>query len=313
MKISLEMAASLLNSGRVIGVPTETVYGLAASINFPKAIEEIFRLKGRPSNNPLIVHISDSTEIDLYAKNLPPDFSRLAYAFWPGPLTMVIPVKEDAVPSIARAGLPTVAFRVPELNLTRQLLKLTGPLVMPSANLSGKPSATSARHVENDFGVGFSVLDGGDCDKGVESTILCWDKSAWVVARLGALAHDDFSKVLGYVPQIVNAPDKNHAKPLCPGQMYRHYSPKAELILAENIPSHTDHPVIGFTDRTYSSTGRFYALGASNDPHSAAHELYDILRRLDEESIATAYVDMDFPVTGLWITLRERLQKAAAK
>lgn len=311
MKISLDMAASLLNSGLVVGIPTETVYGLAASINFPKAIEEIFRLKGRPSNNPLIVHLANPSEISLYAKDLPPHFNKLTSAFWPGPLTLVIPVLEDTIPFIARAGLPTVAFRVPKLELTRQLLKMTGPLVMPSANISGKPSATTAEHVENDFGSGFSVLDGGVCEKGLESTILFWNETEWVVARLGALAPEDFEPVLGYAPRIDTATSEQ-SQPLCPGQLYRHYSPQAKLVLRDLIAPDVAGTIIGFTDRTYSKNSRLFPLGSSRDPQSAAHELYAVLRQLDEDNIIEAVVDMNFPNTGLWLTLRERLQKAAA-
>src|SRR5262245_4612508 len=143
MHISLEEAASALKSGLVVAVPTETVYGLAASIDFPDAIEDIFRLKGRPSNNPLIVHVASAKEIAFYVTQQPPQFLKLASAFWPGPLTVVLPVDQVRIPSVARAGLPTAAFRVPNHPLTRELLEITGPLVMPSANLSGKPSATT--------------------------------------------------------------------------------------------------------------------------------------------------------------------------
>lgn len=311
MKITVEDAISLLNSGRVIAMPTETVYGLAASILYPEAISEIFRLKGRPSNNPLIVHLGDASDITLYARDLPPKFDLLAKKFWPGPLTMVIPVKEDTIPSIARAGLPTAAFRIPNHNLAREVLINTGPLVMPSANLSGKPSATTAEHVEKDFGSGFSVLDGGDCENGVESTILCWDHEAWVVIRLGALAPEDFKSVLGYVPAVIEATREQQEKPLCPGQLYRHYAPKAKLILVESVSVSVVGAVVGFSDRTYPKGVKLFSLGSSQDSHVAAHELYSVLRRLDDENIDQAFVDMDFPDHGLWLTLRERLQKAA--
>lgn len=312
MKVSLEQAISLLNSGLVVAIPTETVYGLAASIDFPKAIEEIFRLKGRPANNPLIVHLASANDISLYAKELPEDFKKLAETFWPGPLTVVLPVIEDTVPDIARAGLPTAAFRVPDHELTHKVLKGTGPLVMPSANLSGKPSATSAEHVEHDFGKGFSVLDGGECTKGVESTILCREGSKWVVIRLGALPPEAFLHVLGYVPEVMDA--KDPSAPICPGQMYRHYSPKAKLILLETIPSSdVSLNIVGFSDRTYPKNSRLFSLGTSDDPYVAAQLLYDVLRSLDREHVEEALVDMDFPQSGLWLTLRERLQKAATR
>jgi len=312
MKISVEDAISLLKGGLIVALPTETVYGLAASILFPKAISKIFDLKGRPQDNPLIVHIGSTDDISLYAKTLPPSFNALAEAFWPGPLTLVIPVKEDSIPAIARAGLPTAGFRIPDQDQTREVLNATGPLVMPSANISGKPSATSAQHVEEDFGTGFSVLDGGECDKGVESTILCWDNSQWTVVRLGALAPDAFMTVLGYVPKIQELSKDKTARPLCPGQLYRHYSPKAKLILTEKIEADCNMAIVGFADKNYPKKCRLFSLGNSHNPEEAAHSLYAILRSLDMENIACACVDMNFPNEGLWLTLRERLQKAAA-
>lgn len=311
MKISLEQAAKRLNSGHVIGVPTETVYGLAASIKFPEAIADIFRLKGRPANNPLIVHLACFEEIIVYAKQLPAHFQILAKAFWPGPLTLVLPVREHQIPSAATAGLSTAAFRIPDHNLTRTLLKATGPLVMPSANLSGKPSSTSATHVENDFGHDFSVLDGGECVKGVESTILYWDGLAWIVIRLGAIAPEDFLPFLGYTPKISEPTKSDQAIPLCPGQLYRHYSPKAKLLLCNKISNDLQGAIVGFSNRSYPKNCRLFILGNSQDPHCAAHELYAILRKLDSENIEQAFVDMDFPNYGLWLTLKERLQKAA--
>lgn len=312
MKVSLEECVSLLNSGLVVAVPTETVYGLAASILFPAAISEIFRIKGRPSNNPLIVHVASKNDVESYAKELPPYFSALAEAFWPGPLTLIIPVIEETIPFIARAGLPTAAFRVPEHPLTRKLLQQTGPLVMPSANLSGKPSATSAMHVESDFGSDFSVLDGGECTRGVESTILCWDEEEWKVIRLGALAPEAFLPVLGYLPKVYVA-SEHLSKPLCPGQLYRHYSPKAKLILSEEVPQDYQGAIVGFDDRKYPQQTSLYSLGNSNNPDHAAHALYAVLRQLDDNHVEQAIVDMHFPHQGLWLTLRERLQKAASQ
>lgn len=317
MKVSLEEAALSLNSGRVVAVPTETVYGLAASLAHPEAISEIFSIKGRPSNNPLIVHLASWKEIIRFSRELPPHFASLAEAFWPGPLTLILPVIQEAVSSIARAGLATAGFRVPDHELTRELLRETGPLVMPSANLSGKPSATSTVHVEEDFGKDFPVLDGGECVKGVESTILCWDLSAWVVIRLGALVPEDFFPVLGYVPIVKDRKGGDQAAPLCPGQIYRHYSPKAKLLLSGKIQHEAagnkdELVIVGFADRHYPVNSRLFSMGNSYDPDAAAHDLYAVLRKLDAEYIEQALVDMDFPKEGLWMTLRERLHKAAS-
>lgn len=307
MKISLEKAADSLKSGQVAAVPTETVYGLAASLNSPSAIEKIFALKGRPLANPLIIHVADRKAIDLYVTGFPPQFELLADVFWPGPLTIVLPVN-SAVPSLARAGLPTAGFRVPSLPLTQSLLRLTGPLVMPSANLSGRPSATSPGHVEEDFGAAFPVLDGGICQKGVESTVLLFQKGEWVIVRLGALAPEAFKPVLGYEPRVIQ---KNaESRPLCPGQLFRHYAPRARLFLgaASDLPSAPF--VIGFNERAYPQGKRVIFLGSLNNPEEAAENLYNSLRQLDLEKAEEAWIDMDFPRNGLWQTIAERLMRA---
>ncbi|MEI8364852.1 MAG: L-threonylcarbamoyladenylate synthase [Parachlamydiaceae bacterium] len=312
MHVSLSKAASLLDAGTVVAVPTETVYGLAARLDRPDAIAKIFTVKGRPKNNPLIVHIASAKDITGYVSELPPDLDLLAQAFWPGPLTLILPAIKESVPDIVRAGLHTVAIRVPDHPLTRELLKITGPLVMPSANPSGKPSATSSDHVEADFGKDFPVLDGGECHKGVESTILYWQDRVWTLARLGALAPEDFFSVLGYVPDVMlGMKSGENGAPLCPGQLYRHYAPKAHLTLTTAIPLESCDVILGFDDRYYPKGSRLLSLGSSLHPEEAARRLYAVLRQLDNEGIEHALVDVNTPDTGLWRTLRERLQKAS--
>jgi len=310
MHVSIVQASQLLKSGHVVAVPTETVYGLAASLHHPKAIEHIFTLKNRPSNNPLIIHLADAKQLASFSDAFPPHFEQLAAAFWPGPLTVVIPVAAEKVPVKVRARLQTAAFRVPANPLTRQLLALSGPLVMPSANLSGTPSATLAAHVEHDFGIDFPVIDGGECSSGIESTIIMYQEGLWKILRLGALAAEAFVNVLGYEPEVVvTAKGKI---PLCPGQLYRHYAPKAKLVLVTEFSLNTeDGIVIGFSDRLYPDNYRVISLGASDAPEEAAHNLYAVLRQLDSEGLDLAYIDIDFPETGLWRTLKERILKAA--
>lgn len=310
MHVSIDQATLLLKSGHVVAVPTETVYGLAAALDQPTAISNIFALKKRPANNPLIIHLADIDQLYAYVDSLPPQFAALAAAFWPGPLTMVMPVAADKVPEKVRGGLPTAAFRVPANPLTRQLLAQAGPLVMPSANLSGTPSATLAAHVEHDFGHNFPVIDGGECSSGVESTIIIFKEGVWKIIRLGALAPEAFAPILGYQPAVV-AHTKG-AAPLCPGQLYRHYAPRARLVMATRFPADIPNAVvIGFSDRHYPANCRVIPLGASTAPEEAAHHLYAVLRQIDAEGLDTAYIDIDFPVDGLWRTLRERISKAA--
>lgn len=308
MRITLEQAQKLLKAGNVVGLPTETVYGLAASIRCPKAIAHIFFLKGRPSNNPLIIHVASAQDILSYALTIPDDFHKLAAAFWPGPLTLVLPIIADKIPAIARAGLPTAAFRVPAHDYIQKLLTHSGPLVMPSANLSGKPSATSAAHVENDFGQDFPVVEGGQCTRGMESTILLWKDDRWCIVRLGALASIDFQPVLGYSPVVH---EEEIDTPLCPGQLYRHYAPKAKLVLKENISGY-DGVVVGFDDRHYPHAERVFSLGNSQCAEEVAQRLYAVLRDLDTYGVKKAYIDMNIPHDGLWATIWERMKKASS-
>lgn len=311
MHVTLEKAAELLKAGKVVGVPTETVYGLAASISSPQGIANIFSLKRRPANNPLIVHLANAEQLNAFVAVLPEGAPALAKAFWPGPLTLVVPVKSAAVPEMARAGLQTSAFRVPAHPLAHALLERAGPLLMPSANLSGRPSSTCACHVEADFGEDFPVLDGGDCRQGVESTIVVWREGEWLIVRLGALSPEAFLPVLGYCPRVVEAGKGEQSAPLCPGQLYRHYAPKAKLGPVEAIPSGDTGVILGFEDRNYPRGCRVISLGVSSTPEEAAHRLYAALRQLDEEGIEQAWVDMDVPNSGLWLTVKERLRKAS--
>lgn len=306
MRISIEQAAALLRNGEVVGVPTETVYGLAASIQHPAAIDHIFSLKNRPADNPLILHVATAEQILDFVEGFPEGFQELSNAFWPGPLTLVIPVVEETIPHQVRAGLSTAAFRVPGHPLTRELLSLTGPLVMPSANVSGRPSATTAEHVEADFGADFPVLDGGACGTGVESTILIFQGEKWTVGRLGAIPAERFDSLLGYVPLEA----KKGEAPLCPGQRYRHYAPTAKLHSGRVEGCHT---VLGYAEREYAGAGRVIVLGSVRDPAGVAEGLYAALRRLDDEGVVAAWVDVDVPREGLWLTIIDRLYKASEK
>ncbi len=311
MRISLLQAINYVKSGQVVAVPTETVYGLAAGIEQGQSIEQIFRLKGRPLANPLIIHMADVRDIQAYVTTFPPGFEALAEAFWPGAMTCILPAQTSRVPSLVRAGLPTAGFRIPALELTHHLLQSTGPLVMPSANLSGRPSATSPQHVEEDFGSSFPVLEGGMCLKGIESTILAYQEEKWVIARLGALAPELFQQVLGYLPPILEK--VNASQPLCPGQLFRHYAPRAKLFLGHSADLAKTSFILGFRERTYPAGKRILLLGSLTNPHEVAENLYRVLRHLDQEGAETAWIDMDFPREGLWQTLVERLSRAAEK
>jgi L-threonylcarbamoyladenylate synthase len=307
MKIPLDQAKELLTKGSVVALPTETVYGLAALLSIPEAIEKIYTLKGRPKQNPLIIHTHDPSLVLSYTKELPPKALELMEAFWPGPLTLVLPVNVDKVPEIVRSGHTTAAFRIPSHPIIFDILKSVGPLVAPSANLSGKPSATSAKHVEDDFGVDFPVIDGGEIDKGIESTILIYQENSWQIGRLGSLSQEAFTPILGYLPEIY---DKRSSTPICPGAHYRHYSPNAKLHLG-SLEKCSDGVVLGYTDRSYPNASQVFTLGKSSDPTAIMKNLYASLRRLDEMGLTEAFIDINFPLTGLYLTIYERFFRAA--
>lgn len=308
MRISQEEACERLLQGDVVAIPTETVYGLAAALAHTQSIEQIFALKNRPGDNPLIIHLADASDLEFYATNMPPGIDELIDNFWPGPLTLVLPIDPGTVPFIARAGLPTAAFRIPKHPIARAMTRHVGALVAPSANLSGRPSATRPDHVEQDFGLHFPVVDGGTCEKGVESTILYFTDSQWHVLRLGALAAEVFSPFLGYTPALA----KNE-KILSPGQHYRHYSPKAKLFLGSGSYPGFPPVVVGYSDRIYAGAEKVFSLGPTTSVEVVSQNLYNILRELDERQIPAAWVDINIPEFGLWRTIAERLTRAAVE
>lgn len=308
MRVSVDQAIELLNDGQPVALPTETVYGLAAALKDEDAIDDIFRLKGRPRNNPLIVHVSNIEMLGGLADHIPDEAKVLIKKFWPGPLTLVLPANQKAVPDSVRAGLPTAAFRQPQHKGTLEIIKAVGPLVMPSANLSGRPSATAPEHVEEDFGTDFPIVDVDWATAGIESTVITWHHGRAVTLRHGAITAEELEEVLGYPLQHLGKPEEG-ATPMSPGCLFRHYAPKAKLHLKGNPK---DYPaVIGFSDRLYPMTCRFFSLGNSQHPEEAAEGLYDTLRQLDQAHITEAWVDMDFPRHGLWLAIADRLHRAS--
>jgi L-threonylcarbamoyladenylate synthase len=308
--ISIQQAINFLQKEEVVALPTETVYGLAATLSSKKAVESVYTLKGRPKNNPLIIHISNPSQLTEMVESRWLDFiAPLTNAFWPGPLTIVMPYIPEKIPQAVCCGLSTAAFRMPDHHTTLEVIHATGPLVMPSANRSGSPSSTYPKHVENDFGVDFPVLDGGACRTGLESTILCWLENQWAIGRLGALTSEKIAHVLGYWPEIILP---TGSPPLCPGQIHRHYAPQARLYLTSEI---TDFRgvVIGWEGRSYPLAERIFFLGNKENVEKIAEKLYSFLRELDEDKISEAFVDIrDLPQSGLWMTVLERLQRASA-
>ncbi len=310
MRVTTAEAVSLLANSSPVAIPTETVWGLAARADDEEGIERIFAIKNRPPSNPLIVHINSKSCLSAYVKELPDEAFPLIDAFWPGGLTLVLPVKENAFPDIARAGLPTAAFRMPDHETALELIERTGPLVAPSANKSGRPSATLPEHIEEDFGVDFPILHSTiPCRHGIESTILIWRAPKWCLGRFGAISPSAIEGVLGYAP-----PHFSDDRPLCPGQMFRHYAPQASLFLGttwDPSAGHTFDGVIGFSDRSYAHAKSILHLGPSSEPETCMFRLYALLRELDQRGFQSVFVDIDLPSSTHWQALLDRLKRAS--
>lgn len=229
----LDKAVKQIKDGEVVAFPTETVYGLGADARNRDAVAKVFRLKGRPADNPLIVHIAEFDQLNDFASEVPEAARKLAEAFWPGPLTMVFPKKPEVL-DIITGGLPTVAVRMPDHPLALDLIRKSSPLVAPSANKSGGPSPTKAEHVKADFGDKLLVLDGGSCKLGLESTVIRVDQNEIMVLRPGHIESRQIEEVSGL--PIVSVKSGAEVSPESPGMKYSHYSPNAEVQLTSNLP-----------------------------------------------------------------------------
>jgi L-threonylcarbamoyladenylate synthase len=290
------LAAKYLKSGKVCALPTETVYGLGASIYQEKALLEIFHLKKRPSDNPLIVHVLDIAMASKIAY-ITPEFLKLYEAFMPGPLTVLLQ-KKQVSDSITR-GLETVGIRIPSHPLFLDVLRiLDEPIAAPSANLSGKPSSTEAAHVYHDFAPDLPlILDGGSCISGIESTIVAFDEGEGIILRPGAIPKEDLEKATGLRFQFA----KKNAVLRAPGMKYRHYSPQASVILVydENRLPKSDSGALIMAE-TFMECPHFEILNMQN--------LYRAFRKADDLGLKTIYVLIS---NNLGEGLKNRLEKAA--
>lgn len=297
-------AARLLAAGETVAIPTETVYGLAADATNGEAVARIYAAKGRPSFNPLIVHVPDLAAARRIA-DFPPEALALAQAFWPGALTLVLPLRPGAsIASLVTAGLPTIALRVPAHPTAQAVLAATGPLAAPSANASGRISPTSAEHVLDPEG-GLdgriaAVLDAGPCAVGVESTIVGWPGGIATLLRPGGIPAEAIAAALG-TPLAQHAGDP--AAPSAPGQLTSHYAPKSALRLDATDPQ---------PDETHLAFGAPGALSLSptGDLTEAAARLFDLLRRADAQGRPIAVAPI--PDRDLGAAINDRLRRAAA-
>lgn len=303
-KENIEIVGKALYSGELAAVPTETVYGLAANALNGNAVKAIFEAKGRPMDNPLIVHISDFKQIEEFnlVREIPEKAYRLAEKFWPGPLTIIMP-KGMAVPNEVSAGLETVAVRFPSHPVIQAVITAAGcPLAAPSANTSGAPSPTTASHVMHDMSGKIPyVVDGGMCEVGVESTVITVAEEVPMLLRPGGITLEQLEEVIGEVrvSEAVLYKMKEGQKAESPGMKYKHYAPKAKLILIKssdekyieyvNSRRGDDVGALCYDEDTEKLLVQAFPYGRKNDYISQANRLFDSLRLIDETEIKTVY------------------------
>lgn len=323
---SLDEAAAIIRRGGLVAMPTETVYGLGADATNPDAVATIFVAKGRPQDNPLIVHIHSVEMLAQVAREIPPDAFTLAERFWPGPLTMILP-KTDAIPSITSAGLDTVAIRLPAHPVARELIRRAGvPVAAPSANLSGSPSTTTAQHCLDDLdGRIDAIVDGGPCTVGVESTVLSLAEGPPRLLRPGAVTAEALSVLLpGLVlDEAVTSQPAPGARVASPGMKYKHYAPHCQVFLLEGP---LERYPAWVNQQAAKESGVFalccdedlplldcpaVSLGPRENGAAQAARLFDCLRSLDEKGARTVYTHCP-EKSGIGLALYNRLIRAAA-
>lgn len=327
----LALAGDIIREGGLVAFPTETVYGLGGDALNPASSQKIYAAKGRPSDNPLIVHICRMEDLERIAVDIPKEAYALADAFWPGPMTMILK-KSAEVPYETTGGLDTVAVRMPNHEVALALIEKSGGFIAaPSANTSGRPSPTSARYVEEDLsGKIDMIIDGGFVGIGLESTIVDITVNPPQILRPGYVTDKMLAEVLGRIEwdeAIVNADSRK--APRAPGMKYRHYAPKAELVVvrgeAEEVVSYINGQIaeeeknggrVGVI-ATRENADKYKAqivhvAGSADDEEEIARNLYDILRRFDEEQVTAIYSE-EFASDGLGQAIMNRLLKAAGQ
>ncbi|WP_027717608.1 L-threonylcarbamoyladenylate synthase [Desulfovirgula thermocuniculi] len=333
----LARAGKILRRGGLVAFPTETVYGLGASALDPRAVARIFEVKGRPQDNPLIVHVAGPGEVaGLVEGEVPPQASLLIKLFWPGPLTLVLPAAPHLPPQVT-AGLPTVALRMPAHPVALGLIAAAGvPVAAPSANLSGRPSPTTAQHVLEDLGGRIeAVLDAGPAAIGLESTVLDLTGPVPLILRPGGITPEELAEVLGEVRLAPGAGGEPCAlpRPRSPGMKYRHYAPRAPLLLVEGDPQRVAGRIAelarGYLARgkavgilAYEETAPLYRLpegrvslvvaGSRDNPRAVAAALFGALRRLDALGVDVILAEGMEP-RGVGLAVMNRLRRAAGE
>ena len=322
---AVQTAADLLLQGEIVGMPTETVYGLAANALNGPAVRKIFAAKGRPQDNPLIVHVSDFDQIPALVSAIPEAAKKLAEAFWPGPMTMILP-KGENIPDEVSAGLDTVGIRMPSHPTARALIRQAGvPLAAPSANLSGRPSTTTAQHVLEDLnGKIAAVLEGGSCSVGVESTVISLAVQPPRLLRPGGISLEQLRSVLGEVEvdKALYQKIDDSAKVSAPGMKYRHYAPKAAVTVFTGDPDQTARCIGRFAkessgvlcfdeyEQDFPQAGTVLTFGSRDNVAGQAQHVFDALRHFDETPVTEIYAQCPDD-RGIGLAVANRLKKAA--
>lgn len=309
---SIEDAVDLLNRGQLVAIPTETVYGLAANALDKTAVVEIFNAKQRPSFDPLIVHIGNKSDVTRYASHIPFSAQKLMDAFWPGPLTLVLP-KQSCIPDEVTSGLDTVGIRMPNHSLTLQLLnQLDFPLAAPSANPFGYISPTTSQHVFDQLQNRIPmILDGGSSEIGVESTIVGFEGELPVIYRLGGLTLEDIRNVCGEIKVEVNS----SSDPKAPGMLKSHYAPAKPLkIIADDYNFNNltyQAALIVFGEFKNNTNAQIYNLSTASNYKEAAANLFSFLRILDTNENVNEIFAVLLPSINLGVAINDRLNRAS--
>lgn len=320
---SLILAGELLKNGELVGIPTETVYGLAANALNGKAVEKIFKAKGRPMDNPLIVHICDISQVDSLVTEFSEKAKALAKHFWPGALTIIMPCSQN-VPTQVTAGLSTVAVRFPSHKTAQDIIRASGvPLAAPSANLSGSPSPTNAQYVYNDMNGKIPlIIDGGESNVGVESTVITLATEVPTLLRPGGITVEELEAVIGKIniDKGVTEMLEHNAVVASPGMKYKHYAPKANIVMLKgsqaeyikyiNNNSKENTGALCYTgDKDYLNVP-CVVLGDEKDYIAQAHNLFTALRTLDEMGLKTVYARCP-DTEGVGLAVYNRLIRSA--
>ena len=318
------LAAEILRQGGLVGIPTETVYGLGANGLDPEAVSHIFQAKGRPQDNPLILHIPEASWLERYCKEIPLTAYQLAEAYWPGPMTMILK-RKDIVPDVVTAGMDTVGMRCPSHPLCREIIALSQvPVAAPSGNTSGRPSPTTAEHMLEDMnGKIDAIVDGGPCSVGVESTIIDLTCQPPRLLRPGGITLEQLESVLGEVavdPAVTRLMGAGE-KPKAPGMKYRHYAPKAPVTVvagegaasAAYIAAHAapGDGVICFDEFAQNFSQQVVrTMGPARDKGEQARHIFDDLRAFDHTQVSAIWAQCP-DSKGIGLAITNRLNKAA--